>query len=1085
MTEDVFIFPMSFSQQRLWFLDQLEPNSASYNIPAALRLTGRLNVEALKQSLNEIVARHEVLRTTFATMDGEPVQVVAPMQEVDLSVVNLAPLPAEERETTVQRLADEEAQRPFDLRHGPLLRVTLLRLSDESHVLLVTMHHIISDGWSMGIFTNEVVTLYDAFAQNKPSPLPELPIQYADFAVWQREWLSGETLERQLSYWREQLIGAPPLLELPTDRPRPPVQTFRGDNEFFELSASLSQPLKTLSQQAGATLFMTLLAAWGVLLWRYSAQHAESVVIGSPIANRNRKEIEPLIGFFVNTLLFHLDFSGNPTFLELLAQVRQKALDAYAHQDLPFEKLVDELQPERNLSHSPLFQVMFVLQNAPTGSAKLSNIEISPFEAENRTAKFDLTLMMDEGEAKLSGMWEYNTDLFDRTTIQRMNQHFERLLAAIVANPHQPVAHLPLLTAAERQQLLVEWNQTEVAYPDDKCFHQWFEEQAEQTPNALALLFGEQQLTYRELNSLANRLATHLQTLGVGPDQLVGLCVERSLEMVVGLLGILKAGGAYVPLDPAYPQERLAFMLSDCGANVLLTQERLLDQVNQLRKDALSDDAHIILLDQEWEALSAGMTSQSAAQNAMSGVTPDNLAYIIYTSGSTGKPKGVQVSHQNLVHSTHARISYYDEQPTSFLLLSSFAFDSSVAGIFWTLCQGGRLVLPPQDFQEEPQAIANLIAQHQASYLLGIPSFYALILTQTDLAKLASLRAVIVGGEACPTELVKKHYERQPNTTLFNEYGPTEASVWCTVYKCRFPEERSQVPIGRPIPNSKLYILDAHLQPVPIGVPGQLYIGGAGVTRGYLNRPKLTQERFIPNPFGEGKLYKSGDIARYIRSCGKERGNIDFLGRIDHQVKLRGYRIELGEIEAVLNEHAQVRETVAIVREDQPGDQRLVAYFVAKGQPAPTSSDLRRYLNQKLPDYMVPSLLVELDAMPLTPSRKIDRRALPAPDLSRSNLDEPFVAPRTPTEETIASIFASVLQIEQVGIHDNFFELGGHSLLATQVNSRMRKTFQLDFPLRDLFEEPTVAQLAEQVETLRWASQKGVETDEDREEGEL
>ena len=1060
MTEDVFIFPMSFAQQRLWFLDQLEPNSAFYNIPLVVPLTGGLDVVALQRAIDEIVRRHEVLRTTFATQDGEPVQVVAPVSGVALVQVDLRSLSGQAQEAEAQRLVDEEAQRPFDLRCGPLFRVTLLHLSDDEQLLLLTIHHIISDGWSMGILAHEFDALYDAFAQGKPSPLPELPIQYADFAVWQREWLSGERLEQQLTYWREELADAPPLLALPTDRPRPPVQSFRGASEHFELNPTLARQLRALSQKAGTTLFMTLLAGWGVLLSRYGGNMAEHVVIGSPIANRNRKEIEPLIGFFVNTLLFHLDFSQNPTFLQCLAHVRQKSLDAHEHQDLPFEKLVDELKPERNLSHSPLFQVMFVLQNAPLGEdsdeepsdEQRSDGTMTPIQAQDGTAKFDLTLTMDEDD--LSGMWEYNTDLFDRTTIQRMSQHFEHLLAAIVANPQQRVAELPLLTANERHQLLVEWNETDADYRSEWCIHEWFESQVRQTPDAIAvaastpspILGGRSELTYRELNARANQFAHYLRRMGVKAEVPVAICVECSLEMIIGLLAILKAGGAYVPLDPSYPKERLAFVLEDAlgEVKVLLTQQKLLDKL----PDA-AGKATLVYLD----TTVAGWQSE---ENPVDVVEPDNLAYIIYTSGSTGKPKGVQVSHQNLVHSTHARVSYYEEPPTSFLILYSFAFDSSVAGIFWTLCTGGRLVLPPQDFQQEPDALAELIAQYQVSYLDAIPSFYTLILTQTDLAKLASLRAVIVGGEACPTELVKQHYERLPNTTLFNEYGPTEGTVWSTVYECRFPEERSQVPIGRPIENAKIYILDDQLQPVPIGVPGKLYIGGAGVTRGYLNRPNLSRERFIRNPFGLGKLYNSGDVARYLPD-----GNIDFMGRADDQVKIRGFRIELGEIHAYLSQHANVREVLVIARQRHTGSKQLVAYFVPTEGLAPTNSDLRRYLLERLPDYMVPSAFVQLDAMPLMPNGKVNRRALPAPEEARASETREIVAANTHAEQILSQIWAQVLNLdeEKIDIHDNFFELGGDSILSIQIVGRANQA-GLHLTPRLLFQHQTIADLA-------------------------
>jgi len=1037
--------PLSFAQQRLWFLDQLEPGSPFYNIPTAVRLTGPLDVAALERTLNEIVRRHEALRTTFETVDGRARQVIAPELTVPLPVTDLTDLPETEREAEALQLATQEAQRPFDLARGPLLRARLLRLGREDHVALLTMHHIVSDGWSMGILIQEIAALYEAFSSGRPSPLQELPIQYADFAHWQREWLQGEILEAQLSYWKQQLDGSPPLLELPTDRPRPAVQSFRGRTQAFALPKDLSKAIKDLGHQEGATLFMTLLAAFQSLLYRYTGQ--ETINVGTPIANRTQSEIEGLIGFFVNTLVMRADLSGDPSFRELLKRVREMALGAYAHQDLPFEMLVDALQPERNLSHSPLFQVMFVLQEAPMGAQALSNLTLRGVEAETGVAKFDLTLSMAEDGDGLGGVFEYNVDLFDAATIERMIAHFQRLLEGIVADPNRPISELPLLTEAEREQLLVEWNDTQADYPQACCIHKLFEAQVEWTSDAVAVVFEGEKLTYDELNRQANQLAHHLRKLGVGPETLVGICVERSPEMIVGLLGILKAGGAYVPLDPTYPQERLAFMLEDTRSPVLLTQAHLLD-----RLDVIRNMQHVTCLDADWETI-----AQEGDANPINGVRSENLAYVIYTSGSTGRPKGVLITHQSLVHSISARFIYYREPVTSLLLLPSFAFDASVVGIFWTLCQGGTLVIPQPGFEQDLPQIPELIAKNRISHLLGLPSLHALLLEQGEPQQMASLRTAVVGGEACTRELTERHNELLPQTSLFNEYGPTEGTVWCSVYESRPQELETRVPIGRPIANAQIYLLDSHLQPAPVGVPGELHIGGAGVARGYLNRPELTAERFIPDPFSDepgARLYKTGDLARY-----QPDGNIEFLGRIDYQVKVRGFRIELGEIEAVLGQHPAVQAAVVLAREDEPGEKRLVAYVVPEGEAAPSVSELRSFLKEKLPEYMVPSAFVTLDTLPLTPTGKVDRRALPAPDRARPELEAVYVAPRTRQEEILADIWAQVLGVERVGVHDTFFELGGDSILSIQVIARANQA-GLQLSPKQIFQYPTIEGLA-------------------------
>jgi amino acid adenylation domain-containing protein/non-ribosomal peptide synthase protein (TIGR01720 family) len=1040
-TEEVFVFPTSFAQQRLWFLDRLTPGSVVYNITKALRLTGALNVRALEQGINEVVRRHETLRTTFAIQNGESVQVISLTATVALPMVDLSGLAQEESTINVQRLITEQVCRVFDPSRGPLLRTTLIKLSPKEHILLLSMHHIITDGWSIPIFYRELSQFYDFFANGNGQPVADLPIQYADYAVWQRERIAGQQLEDQFTYWKQQLGDNLPVLDLPTDHPRPSIQTDHGSREFFLLSPALLAALRTLSQQEGVTLFMTLLAAFQTLLYRYTKQ--EDIVVGSPIANRNRAEIEGLIGFFVNTLVLRTDLSNNPSFRELLQRVRGVALGAYAHQDLPFDKLVEELNPARDLSRTPLFQVMLVLQNAPARTVEFPGLAAESVPVETETAMFDLTLEMTETPNGLKGVIEYNTDLFDATTIQRMIGHVQVLLEGIVADPQQTISELPLLADAERQQLLVEWNDTRWEYPHDKCIHQLFEEQVARTPDAVAAVFEEQHLTYRELNARANQLARYLRSRGVAPDQLVGICVERSLDMLVAIWGVLKAGGAYVPLDPAYPPQRLAWMLEDAQVRLVLTQRRLVSVMPE-------SQAQLVCWDTEVDTF-----AQENDRNLDLGTRPDQLAYTIYTSGSTGKPKGVLISHHNLVYSTRARFAYYRERVSGLLLLPSISFDASVAGIFWTLCQGGTLFIPATGMEYDPAYLAGLIARHALSHLLGLPSVYALIVAQTAPHELRSLAVVIVGGEACPTALVAQHKAVLPAVSLFNEYGPTEATVWSTVYACESKADRVTVPIGRPIVNTQVYLLDEHLRPVPIGVPGELCIGGAGVARGYLNQPELTNERFIANPFRSGqRLYRTGDLARYLAD-----GNLEYLGRCDDQVKIRGFRIELGEIEAILSQYPGVQMAVVTAHEDQLGNKRLYAYFVPIPGTSPSANELASFLKTKLPTYMLPTGYIALEAMPLAPSGKVDRRALPTPDQTHSESESKYVTPRTPEEEILAGIWTQVLGVARVGIHDNFFELGGDSILSIQVVSRANQA-GLRLTPRQLFQFPTIAGLA-------------------------
>jgi len=1040
--------PLSFAQQRLWFLDQLQPDSPFYNLPTTWRLTGTLSLPAMAQCLNEIVRRHQVLRTTFATVKGRPFQSIAPTLSLSLPVVDLRELAKPECETHVRQLAMENARRLFDLARDPLLRATLLRLDEKTHVLLLNMHHIVSDGWSQGVFVRELMALYRAFVDDQPSPLPELPIQYADFAAWQREWLQGEVLDRQLSYWKQQLGGPLPTLELPTDHPRPPIRTPWGAQQSLAFSPSLTEALQALSRQEGCTLFMTLLAAFNTLLYRYTAQ--ADILVGSPIANRNRVEVEPLIGFFVNTLTLRTDLSGNPTFRQLLARVRETTLDAYTHQDLPFEKLVEALQPERDLSRPPLFQVMFILQNAPLPSLELPGLTLRSMQVDNGTAKFDLTLSMVETEEGLAGSWEYNTDLFDDSTVNRMAGHFQTLLESIVADPERRIGDLPILTKAERHQLLVEWNDTATQFPQHNCLHELFEAQAERTPDAVAVVFEGQHLTYGELNRRANQLAHFLRALGVQPETRAGICAERSLAMVIGLYGILKAGGAYVPLDPAYPQERLAFMLHDTQVLVILTQERLLERLPE-------HGTQIICLDTAWETI-----ARKSDENMIHEVKPDHLAYIIYTSGSTGKPKGAMNTHRGICNRLlWMQDTYQLGHADRVMQKTPFSFDVSVWEFFWPLLAGACLVVAQPEGHKNSAYLVKTIVEQYITTMHFVPSMLQVFVEERQVEACQSLKRVICSGEALPFDLQERFFARL-GAELHNLYGPTEAAVDVTSWACQRASRRQTVPIGHPIANLQIYLLDRALNPSPAGVPGELYIGGVGLARGYFDRPALTAEKFIPCPFSQepgARLYRTGDLAHYLPD-----GAIEFLGRVDHQVKIRGFRIELGEIEAALTQYPAVRETVVLAREDTPGRKQLVAYVVASQEQGPTVSKMHRFLRQKLPDYMVPSAFVTLEALPLTPNGKVDRKALPATEGIRPELAEAFVVPRTPTEKVLAGIWADILGLERIGIHDNFFELGGDSILSIQIVARANQA-GLRFTPRQIFEHQTIAEMAAVAET--------------------
>jgi amino acid adenylation domain-containing protein len=1047
--------PLSFAQQRLWFLDQLMPGSPAYNMPSAVRVRGKLNLAALEQSLNEVVNRHESLRTTFPVVAGQPVQKISSKQKLALPVLDLMGLPEFEREPAARGLATDEVKRPFDLAQGPLIRTSLLRLGEEDYIVLLTIHHIISDGWSAMVFVQEMVALYHAFSSGQTLQLPELPIQYADFAVWQRQWLQGEVLETQLAYWKKQLGKQLPMLDLPTDRPRSISQSINGAVHSFVLPKILSEKLKVLSRQKGVTLFMILLTAYKTLLFRYTGQ--EDVTVGSPIANRNRAEVEGLIGFFVNTLVLRTDLSGNPTFLELLGRVREVCLGAYAHQDLPFEKLVEVLQPKRDMNYTPLVQVAFAFQNLPLPELKLSGLTFTPMQVDHVTAQLDLTLLMVEGSDGLIGFLEYKKELFEESTIKRIAKHFQVMLEAITANPDQQISRLPLLTEEERFQLLVEWNDTRKEYPRGECIHQLFEDQAAQTPNAVAVIsfLGKtghnvcKQTTYGELNQRANQLASYLQKLGVGPEVPVGICMERSLEMVVGLLGILKAGGAYLPLDQDYPKERLAFMLQEAQAPVLITQERLVAGLP-------GKELQIVCLDSYWKII-----SQESDKNQDSRTVPQNLAYLIYTSGSTGQPKGVLIENRSVVNIiTSFNREYNLGADDRIIQQASISFDVSVNEIFPILCAGGALVLPNKEEILDFERLTRLITRHNVTIMGATPS----VLSRLNKIKcgLPKVRLILSGGEALSLSDVDNLLA---SATVTNGYGPTETTVCASCYELsgQNPHSGTTIPIGKPLMNYQLYILDKDLDCMPVGCPGELYIGGEGLARGYLNDPELTSEKFVPNPFVSGeRLFRTGDLARWLPS-----GNIEFLGRIDRQVKIRGLRIEPGEIETVLNQHPAIRETTILDWEYSQGDKRLVAYLVSSDGSLPDISELRCFLREKLPEYMLPAAFVTLDTIPRMPNGKVDRHALPGPDQAQTELEKSYVAPSTAVEKMVAEIWADVIGLEMVGIYDNFFEIGGHSLLAAQLISRVRDSFQVELSLHRLFEMPNVAGMAKSIEQLR------------------
>lgn len=1045
--ETAFVFPISFAQQRLWLVDQITTNKTAYNMSVAFELRGALDIEALEIALNDVVRRHEILRTTFQSNNGQPAQVIAPRLSLKINRIDLKSLPDKDLHTQAIERLNAEAQLPFDLAAGPLFRISVVEIGPQENFLLISMHHIISDDLSISVLTKEIEDLYAATRSKTTTILPQLSIQYADYAVWQIDQLQNHTLEKQLSFWKNQLEGLNADLPLPTDKPRPIVRTFRGAKESRRIPQSLSDKLNSLGQEEGATPFTISLAAFYVLLFRYTNQ--TDIAVGSPITNRTESGLHNLIGFFLNTLVMRTDLSGSPSFREILSRVRTTCLDAFGNRDLPFEKIVQALHPERNLSHNPLFQVMFVYQENSLGSLRFQGLESRPIELKNNTSKLDLTLFMEPSSQGTLISFEYDTDLFDQTTIQRMAVNFEQLLQSIVANPDIPVIQLNWLNTLEKEKILHRWNNTSSDYPKNRCIHEWFEERAKQSPTSTALISEGREITYGQLNGDANKVAALLKANGVLPGSFVGICGERSAETIAGVIAILKAGAAYVPLDPNYPADRLMYMLENSGAKILLA-----------RKNSPSlpmpPGLKLVYLD-------AIHTDSSIEPGAPSSpITPDHPAYVIYTSGSTGKPKGVVMGHRALVNLLHWQLGRSGLPSTARTIqFTSLSFDVSFQEIFATLCSGSALVLVPEELRADPSAFLIFLNKNKIERLflpfVALQSLAEVARDNKDIP--TTLRQIITAGEQLQiTPAVAAFMAKLPGCVLQNQYGPTESHV-CIAHTLKGPIAEWPIlpPIGKPIDNTQIYLLDQCGQPVPTGAPGELHIGGDCLAQGYLNRPDLTSERFIPNPFNSrpnARLYKTGDLARWLAD-----GSIEFLGRIDHQVKIRGFRVELGEIEVALARHPEVKEAVVVARDSAAGSKRLVAYVVLQTDATTEAEKLRSFIKAGLPDYMVPSAFVVLDSLPLTPTGKINRRALPAPTQDSHGIGV-HVPPRDEREEKLALIFSEILELDKVGIHDNFFEIGGHSLAAVKVFSRIKSDLGSHIPLSTIFGAPTIEQLA-------------------------
>ncbi|MGD9898613.1 MAG: amino acid adenylation domain-containing protein [Calditrichaceae bacterium] len=1037
--------PVSFAQQRLWFLDQLEPGNSLYSIPAAVKIKGNFNKEAFNKSINTIIKRHSVLRTAFIAIDGSPAQVISAEMDIKIPEVDLSGLDKQELDSQLNEIIISQTEKPFDLQTTPLIRASFLNLSKDETIVVLTIHHIVSDGWSMGVIISEIKELYPAYCLNKSITLPELPVQYADYAIWQRKWFRGNVLDKQITYWKNQLKDIPPLIEIPTDRPRPASRTYRGDHIIFNIEKEKVQKLEDFSLKQDATMFMTILSVFQVLLHRYTGQN--DICVGSPIANRNRAEVAGLIGFFVNTLVMRGDLSGNPAFSFFLERMKKTILDAYANQDLPFEMMVEAVNPNRALNHSPLFQVMFVYNNTTENAITLPDLEISLIDIESRTSKFDIIMNLTETENILQGKLEYNTDLFNRDTMERLIGHFKVLIDSIIISPLSKISDLRMLTGEEFTHITTILNKPESWYDCGKFVHKLFEEQVEKSPSAVALVADKKELSFEELNTRSNRLARYLIRNDVLPGTFVGLSVNRVPELIIGILGILKAGGTYLPLDPGYPEERIRFMLEDSAAKFVLTQE-------QIAKNFPSSNAELICLDTLWPEI-----SQENDGNPDIKVTNDPPAYIIYTSGSTGTPKGVLISHQAIANHCCDMIDHYEIKPDDHILqFASFNFDASVEQILPTLISGARLVLrddeiwPTIDFHKKIEKFDLSVINLPTAYWQQLALDWS---SHPEWLPKNRLRLVIIGGDRMSGDTLELWRKTSlSDIRLLNAYGPTETTITASTYEIPRDFRGTNISIGRPRANREFYILDSNLYPVPVGIPGELHIGGSALAVGYLNQHELTAEKFIKNPFGKENgslLYKTGDLARYLSD-----GNIEFLGRVDNQVKIRAFRIELGEIEAALNQCSGVSRSIVTAREDSPGTKRLIAYYITERNQDLPVTELRGAIHKRLPDYMIPSAFIRVDQFPLSPAGKIDRGALPVPENLRPDLESAFVIPRTPTEKKIAAIAGQLLKIDKIGVYDNFFELGGHSMLATQFISRLRESFNVEIPLRSVFENPTV-----------------------------
>ncbi len=1060
--EDIDLFPVSLAQQRLWFLHQLEPTSSAYNLTAIMHLNFALNVRALQESLHSLRERQEMLRAGFVAIDGLPKQVITSGVTLPLSVVDLSSLPEQKRQEEALRLKNQEAQEPFDLGKAPLLRVRLLKLAEQNFLLLVTFHHIIIDEWSINIFFQELAAFYNAYIEGKPSPLPPSPLQYVDFAIWQQEYLKSNELSEQLAYWKQQLAGAPTTLELPFDRPRPTSPRSSGSHYLMTLSKELVEALKALSNQQGVTLYMTLIAVFQCLLARYSSQ--EDIVLGTVTAGRTLAGTESLLGFFVNTLVLRTDLSGNPTFYEVLGRVREVFLQA--HQDVPFDYLIKELQPERIPGQNPLFQVALIFD--PPLPTLPAGWELSKMVLETGMSEFDLSLELTDGPDGLACRFEYSTDMFDAATILRMAGHWQTLLEGIVDAPTLRLAELPLLTEQERRQLLVEWNATQEVYPADKCIHQIFEAQVERTPDLVAVVFEGQQLTYRELNQQANQLAHYLCDLGVGPESLVSLLTMRGTPLLIAILAVFKAGGAYLPLDPDHPAARIQHILMHSNSHLVLAAWEFAPVLSQVLMDMEPESRPQVVYLGDLQ-----FRDGYAEDNLSVQITPGNLAYVIYTSGSTGMPKGAMIEHRGMLNHIYAKINGLQlTEADNVAQTASQCFDISVWQMLAILAVGGQVHILPDTVAHDPAYLLEHVDRYSISILETVPSLLRSMLEVYEAdggirPPLKRLRWLIPTGEALSADLCRRWLHLYPHIPLLNAYGPTECSDDVTHHHIYHPpaETENYMPIGKALMNTRLYVLDSRLIPVPVGVKGELYVGGVGVGRGYLNDEQRTAQSFIPDPFSSEpgvRLYKTGDVARYLPD-----GTLEFLGRVDHQVKIRGFRIELGEIEAQLSQIPEVKEAAVVAYEGEPGTRHLVAYLVTLSGQQLSIRYLRETLLQRLPEYMLPSAFVFLVELPLNSNGKIDRKALPAIDQIKPQLGEAFIAPRTPVEETLASIWGEILGLERIGIQDNFFALGGHSLLATQVALRLQTALEVEVPLRIFFEAPTIAQLAEIIPQLK------------------